>query len=453
MRGTILIIEDEEPVRWALRDMLVRRGYSVRTAESGEEGIRLAQQEIMDLVLLDVRLPGMGGLEVLERLRQEDPDLPVIMITAYEDVEPVIRAMKLGACDYFIKTVDRDVLLHAIERALETNMLKREVARLKAERLTRAETGLLGVSRAIREVRQLIRMVAATPRTSVLIQGESGTGKELVADAIHAMSSRADKPLVKINCAAIPENLLESELFGYERGAFTDAKKSKKGLFEIADGGSLFLDEVSSMKLSLQPKLLRVLETNVFRRVGGVTDVRVDVRVIAATNRNLWECVREGSFREDLYYRLKVMEINIPPLRERKEDILPLAKFFLESLNREFGKNIEGISKQAEELLLSYSWPGNVRELRNVMERAAILCTSSMIEPKHLPLELRQRESRVAVPADLGDNPNDDSLEAAEKRHILKVLEKTGGNKSKAARLLNISRSTLREKLRQYGIP
>ncbi len=450
MKATILIIEDEEVVRWALRDMLKRRGYSVRTAETGEEGLRLARQEVMDLVLLDVRLPGMSGLDVLQKLKEEDPDLPVIMVTAHEDVEPVIRAMKLGAYDYFIKTVDREVLLHSIEKALETNALKREVARLKAEQQTRAEIGLLGVSKAIREIRELIRMVAATPRTSVLIQGESGTGKELVADAIHAMSSRADKPMVKINCAAIPENLLESELFGYERGAFTDAKKAKKGLFELADGGTLFLDEISTMKPALQPKLLRVLETNVFRRVGGVSDVQVDVRVIAATNRNLMECVKEGSFREDLYYRLKVMEIVIPPLRERKEDILPLAKFFLETLNREFGKNIEGISSQAEELLLAYHWPGNVRELRNVMERATILCTGRVIEPKHLPLELQRGELQVVDTA--GTDEGDDSLAAVERRHILRVLEKAGGNKSKAARMLNISRSTLREKLRQYGI-
>ncbi|HFE52268.1 MAG TPA: sigma-54-dependent Fis family transcriptional regulator [Bacteroidetes bacterium] len=451
MKATVLIVEDEEDVRWALKETLSKKGYQVRTAATGEEGLDLARKEVLDLVLLDVRLPGMNGIEVLRHLKEEDPDLPVIMITAHEEAQPAIQAMKMGAFDYFIKTVDLDVLLLAIEKALETNRLKREVARLKAEQQSEAKMELFGVSKAMEEIRELIRIVAATPRTSVLIQGESGTGKELVANAIHAMSLRADRPLVKINCAAIPENLLESELFGYERGAFTDAKKAKKGLFELADGGTLFLDEISSMRLSLQPKLLRVLETGTFRRIGGTADVQVDVRIVAASNTDLGQRVREGEFREDLYYRLKVMEINIPPLRERREDIIPLAKLFLERLNKEFGKNIRGLSERTEKLLLGYHWPGNVRELRNVMERATILCQGALIEPEHLPLELRTSASLdVATSPESGDE--DESLAAMERRHILRVLEKSQGNKSLAARRLNISRSTLREKLRQYGL-
>jgi len=291
----------------------------------------------------------------------------------------------------------------------------------------------------------------------VLIEGESGTGKELVADAIHAASSRADKPMIKINCAAIPENLLESELFGYEKGAFTDAKGTKRGLFELAHGGTVFLDEISSMKMSLQPKLLRVLETSTFRRIGGTSDITVDVRIIAATNQNLEQCVRDGNFREDLLYRLKVMIIQLPPLREHKEDILPMTKLFIEMNNREFNKSIKGIAPEAVEIMERYGWPGNVRELKNVLERAVILCRSEEITPEllHLePIELPVAVAAVAEPVRPQplSNVDSESLQDVERQHILRMLEKYHNNKSKTAKLLNISRSTLREKLKEYGI-
>jgi transcriptional regulator with PAS, ATPase and Fis domain len=289
----------------------------------------------------------------------------------------------------------------------------------------------------------------------VLIQGESGTGKELVANSIHDWSARRDKPLIKINCSAIPENLLESELFGHEKGAFTDAKTMKKGMFELANGGTIFLDEIPSMRPTLQPKILRVLETQTFRRIGGTSDIQIDVRIIAATNRDLQAMVQEGTFREDLYYRLKVMVISLSPLRERQEDILPLALMFIEKNNREFNKSIRGISEEAKSLLINYEWPGNIRELKNVIERAVILCSESEIHAEYLPLELRSgAEAGPGENAGTGNHftPNGDSLEAMEKIHIQHVLIKNNNNKSKAARALNISRSTLREKMKAYGI-
>ncbi len=306
-------------------------------------------------------------------------------------------------------------------------------------------------------MRNLVKIIAETPRTSVLIEGESGTGKELVANAIHAASARADKPIIKINCAAIPENLLESELFGHEKGAFTDAKGTKRGLFELAHGGTVFLDEISSMKMSLQPKLLRVLETSTFRRIGGTTDITVDVRIIAATNQNLETCVREGIFREDLLYRLKVMVIQLPPLREHPEDILPMAKLFVEQNNREFNRSIKSISPEAAEMMQRYNWPGNVRELKNVLERAVILCKRDEVtsELLHLdPIETPINTSLVAASVRSAGSPAGDAetLQEIERQHVLRTLEKYHNNKSRTAKVLNISRSTLREKLKEYGL-
>ncbi len=311
---------------------------------------------------------------------------------------------------------------------------------------------LFGESAQIQEVRRLINIVSATPKTSILIQGESGTGKELVADAIHQNSARSDKPLVKINCSAIPENLLESELFGHEKGAFTDAKSMKKGFFELAHNGSIFLDEISSMSAALQPKLLRVLETSSFHRVGGTTDIKVDVRIIAATNRDLAQCVQDGTFREDLFYRLKVMVIDIPPLREHPEDILPLAKLFLEANNKEFNKNIQTINEKAESLLREYPWPGNVRELKNVIERAVILCTENTLTPDLLYITPQQGAAPTKTETQTAQTTIIEALDEVEKQHILTTLDKYNGNKSQTARVLNISRSTLREKLKAYGI-
>jgi two-component system response regulator AtoC len=454
MKERILIVDDEEDLTLGYSKCLLKVGYEVTTASSGEEAIDILKKEIFDLALLDIRLPQMDGMEVLSEALEIDPDLVVIMITAHGSVQSAVDAMRLGAHDYLMKGFDNDELRVVVKKALDVHRLKREVAQLKTSENKRyPDIAIFGNSPKIRSVKELIRVVARTPKTSVLIQGESGTGKELVSKAIHKLSARADKPLIAINCSAIPENLMESELFGYEKGAFTDAKNMKKGVFELAHGGTLFLDEISSMKLSLQPKLLRVLETQSFRRIGGTSDIKIDVRIIAATNQDLKECVDNGSFREDLYYRLKVMVINLPPLHERQEDIIPMAKMFIEQNNTEFAKHIVGFTEEAERLLVNYNWPGNVRELKNIMERATILCQNDIIEVEHLPIELRtvpSKEQKVITQPPSSDAAL--SLQDIERRHIIETLQKFDGNKSKAARVLNISRSTLREKLKQYGI-
>lgn len=454
MNERILIVDDEEDLTLGYSKYLSKLGYQVKTASSGEEAIEILKKEIFDLMLLDIRLPAMDGMQVLAKAHEIDPDLLVIIITAYGSVPSAVDAMKGGAYDYITKGFDHDQLGIVVKKALDVHRLKREVSQLKLnEQRQYPDIAIFGNSPKIRSVKELIKVVAKTPKTSVLIQGESGTGKELVSKAIHKLSSRADKPLIAINCSAIPENLMESELFGYEKGAFTDAKAMKKGVFELAHGGTLFLDEISSMKLSLQPKLLRVLETQSFRRIGGTSDIKIDVRIIAATNQDLKECVRNGTFREDLYYRLKVMVINLPPLRERVEDIIPMAKLFIEQNNNEFSKNIMGLTEEAEQLLLNYDWPGNVRELKNVIERAAILCQKNFIDVEHLPIELRTAPQKEPKAAPLPSVPDGAvSLQDMERKHIIETLQRFDGNKSKAARVLNISRSTLREKLKQYGI-
>ncbi len=454
-RASVLVVEDNEDLCQTLADVMRKEGHRVRTAFSGGQALSILRKDLIDLVLLDIKLPEIDGLRVLEEIKEIDPDLLVIMITAITDAQPAVDAMKKGAYDYLMKPFELDELKIVVNKALETHRLKREVSRLRQQQQKQfPDDELFGNSPAMLEVKRLIKVVAATPRTSVLIEGESGTGKELVANAVHKWSSRADKPLIKLNCAAIPENLLESELFGHEKGAFTDAKSLKKGIFELANGGSIFLDEVVSMKLSLQPKLLRVLETQSFRRIGGTSDINIDVRIIAATNRNLEEAVREGAFREDLYYRLKVMVITLPPLRERVEEILPLATLFIGANNEEFGKDVRYISDEAKLLLLRYRWPGNVRELKNVIERAVILCTGNTLLPEHLPMELRRGDDNLSLTGSEFETANGDglSLQEMERRHIIRVLRQNQGNKSKTARILRISRSTLREKMKVYGI-
>lgn len=450
----ILIVDDEEVLTLGYSKCLTKVGYEVKTAGSGEEAIKFLKDEMFDLVLLDIRLPHMSGMEVLSKALEIDPALIVIMITAHGSVQSAVDAMRMGAFDYLLKGFDHEELRTVVKKALDMYRLKREVSQLQEnERKNYPDIAIFGTSPKIKYIKDLIKIVARTPKTSVLIEGESGTGKELVAKAVHNLSSRSDKPLIAINCSAIPENLMESELFGYEKGAFTDAKSLKKGVFELAHCGTLFLDEISSMKLSLQPKLLRVLETQSFRRIGGTSDIKIDVRIIAATNQNLKECVDNGSFREDLYYRLKVMVINLPPLRERVEDIVPMAKMFIEQNNKEFSKNIMGFSKEAEQLMLNFDWPGNVRELKNIMERAVILCQGNVVTEEYLPSELRSAKPKEPKPISY-QSPTGEalSLQDIEQKHILEILEKFNGNKSKAARVLNISRSTLREKLKQYGI-
>jgi two-component system response regulator AtoC len=451
MKPAILVVDDDEVMRQTLSDVLRKRGYAVSTAETGGQTISSIKEQLFDLILLDIRLPDMDGLDVLKRIKEIESDLMVIVMTAYSDVQTAVMAIKSGAYDYIDKPFELEELKILIKKALETQSLKNEIRRLQRQGGERhQDIEIFGNSPLIKNVIELIEMISQTPRTSVLIQGESGTGKELAANAIHYRSKRVNNPLMKINCSAIPENLLETELFGYEKGAFTDAKGMKKGLFELTNGGTVFLDEISEMKSFLQTKLLRVLENQSFMRVGGEREISVDVRIIAATNKNLSALVNAGQFRKDLYYRLKVMVIEMPPLRERREDILLLANMFIEENNKELGKSVMGISGAAREYLINYEWPGNVRELKNIIERAMILSNGNEILPDHLPIELRKSQLD-----DIGDRTSDVAdltLETIEKKHIKDVLMMMDGNKSRAARMLGISRSTLREKLKKYAI-
>lgn len=451
MKPAILVVDDDEVMRQTLSDVLRKRGYAVSTAETGGQTISSIKKQLFDLILLDIRLPDMDGLDVLKRIKEIESDLMVIVMTAYSDVQTAVMAIKSGAYDYIDKPFELEELKILIQKALETQSLKNEIRRLQRQGGERhQDIEIFGNSPLIKNVIELIEMISQTPRTSVLIQGESGTGKELAANAIHFRSKRVNKPLMKINCSAIPENLLETELFGYEKGAFTDAKGMKKGLFELTNGGTVFLDEISEMKSFLQTKLLRVLENQSFMRVGGEREISVDVRIIAATNKNLSALVNAGQFRKDLYYRLKVMVIEMPPLRERSEDILLLANMFIEENNKELGKSVKGISGAAREYLINYGWPGNVRELKNIIERAMILSNGNEILPDHLPIELRK--SQLDNIGDRTSDVSDLTLETVEKKHIKDVLMMMDGNKSRAARMLGISRSTLREKLKKYAI-
>jgi DNA-binding NtrC family response regulator len=409
------------------------------------------------LVLLDLRLPDIEGSEVLKEIKKVDIDLPVIMLTGYGTIDSAVEAMKWGAYDYVEKPPDLTELKLTVARALESRALRQEVERLRSQR-AQEFSWIVGQSSQMRRVAELVEKVAPS-RATIIIQGESGTGKEVIAQAIHRQSDRALKPFMAINCAAIPEALLESELFGHEAGAFTDAKGRKKGLFEVADGGTLFLDEISGMRLEMQAKLLRVLETNVLRRVGGTQDIKVDLRIISATNRDLKGMIREGGFREDLFYRLSVVVIDVPPLRERAKDIDLFVVAFLAEFSEAMGKKVRGVSEEALRYLRAYPWPGNVRELRNVMERAVILCDGEEIEPAHLPAEIVEsgraaRPVMASLEVPLGEEGIDlkGTMEAFERRMIEEALRRSGGNQSQAARLLGISRDMLRYSLQKYGL-
>ncbi len=393
----ILVVDDERLVRWSLRQKCEEWGYHVIEAEAGEPALKLAQQESPELVLLDVRLPDMSGLDILSRLRRNGDARAVIMITADPQLDDVKNALKLGAYDFVGKPIDFEELNVAIKNALETTRLRSEVQSLRGEVRRRAGYNeIVSTSAKMTELMAFVRKVASSEATTILIQGESGTGKDLIAKAIHYESSRQEKAFVAINCSAIPETLMEAELFGHEKGAFTDAKQMKKGLFETADGGTLFLDEIGELSPLLQAKLLRVLEDQMIRRVGGVRDMQVDVRVIAASNRDLEKAVREGQFRQDLYYRLAIIAIFIPSLRERKEDILPLVEFFIERYNRTFKKSIRGITADTKRLLMTHNWPGNVRELKNSIERAMILEDEPLIHSVFLPFSVAESSGMTA---------------------------------------------------------
>jgi len=454
MSQKILVIDDEKLIRWTLEQHLAKEGFEVLTADSAEKGIEIISEEAPDLILLDNRLPEMTGLELLEKLNVPERSLMVIMITAYGLVETAVRAMKLGAYDYISKPFNLEEITFVIRKALEAGSLRSQVKQLRDTVNT-----IIGDSYQMMQVKDLILKIAKSDATTALIQGESGTGKELVAKAIHYSSARADKPFMAINCAALPVTLLETELMGHEKGAFTDAKTAKKGLFELADGGTLFLDEIGDMDLSMQAKLLRVLEEKNFRRVGGVKDIKVDVRVISATNQDLLSARSDNRFRTDLYYRLQVVPIILPPLRERAQDVLLLARHFTEYFSRECHKNVKGISKDVEQVLLSYSWPGNVRELKNVIERAMIFDVDHEIRPEHIPQEIMESghvpvmHPASAISLDCIDIPETGiSIEDVEHALVKKALQMAGDNQTRAAQLLKMPRDAFRRRMKRFGL-
>jgi DNA-binding NtrC family response regulator len=445
---SVLIIDDERNVRALLAKILGQDQIEVHTAGTGAEGLQMADDVNPDVVLLDIRLPDANGIDLLKTLKTRHPETAVIMITAFGQIASAVEAMKHGATDYLEKPFEPlDKLRLAIGRVLDEVKARREIHRL--HQLQAQQYGadrIVGDSEATRNLRQMIRQLAQSEAQTILILGESGTGKELVAKALHYEGPRRDFPFMEVNCAAITETLFESELFGHEKGSFTDAKATKKGLMELADKGTLFLDEVSEMAAGSQAKLLRSLQERVLRRVGGTRDIKVDVRIIAATNRPLENLVKEGKFREDLFYRLNVIPINIPPLRTRREDIVPLARHFLVELNATFHRAIKGFAPETERLFVGHQWPGNVRELKNMIERLVILTTSEHIEPAHLP-------PPFGLPADGPAAPQSalavggGTLADVERAYILQAVQKAKGNKSLAAKMLGISRQTLRKKL------
>jgi len=452
MKLGVLIVDDEPSIREALAEVMAQEDYQVMTASCGEEAVEVARQNPVDLVLLDMKLPGaMSGLDTLSILREMNHETQVVMMTAYASVGSAVEAMRMGAYDYVNKPFKIDEIRLTVRRALDTLHLRRQVAAL---RLREREAVNFDVLRSpdpvMREACELARRVAKSPGKTILLQGESGTGKELLARAIHNESDRADGPFMALNCTALPETLFESELFGHEKGAFTDARTKRIGLAELADGGTLFMDEIGDMALPLQAKFLRFLQERTFRRVGGGADIQVDVRVVAATNRDLETEVQTGRFRDDLFYRINVVPIYVPPLRERKADIPFLAKRFVEDFNRDFSKEVREVSPEAMERLLSYNWPGNVRELKNLIERVMILESEPIIRPDHIPIpaerSARDGEARVALPlVSL-------RLREVERQVILHVLDCTDGNRSAASRILGVNRTTLYSKMRKLGI-
>jgi DNA-binding NtrC family response regulator len=454
MTGRILIIEDDETLRVTLQNFLVRQGYQVNAAETGATGLALAEQQPYDLVLVDLRLPDISGLDVISRMTSGSEDTVKVMMTAYPEVRTAVAALKAGAYDYINKPFDLEDLRSLVERALEVRQLRREVAWRRVQSGDAAALETVGTSPAFQELMATTGRIAAAARVPVLILGESGTGKEHIAQAIHRLSSRAAGPWVTVNCSALPEGLLEAEMFGHEKGAFTDARQARKGLLELADGGTLFLDEIGDLSLALQPKLLRAIETQTFRRIGSQKETQVDVRFVAATHRDLSAMVTQGSFRQDLYYRLNVGTIEVPPLRERAADIVALADFFLARFAPTVGCCAVRLSEVVQQALAAYRWPGNVRELRNVIERALILCNGESVQLSQLPREISAGVEAVLSPADQALASDEDLLlSTVEQRHIQRVLQLCRGNKTRAADLLGISRLTLRNRLGAIELP
>jgi len=448
MEGSILVVDDEFSVRDSLYNWFRKDGYKVSTAENASEALKRIEESKPDVILLDIKMPGMDGVELQDRIHKIDAEIAVIMITAFASVETAVKALKQGAFDYVTKPIDPDELSHLVRRAFEHKKLKGENEQLKEtlSEMTAVET-IVGDSPQMQKVLELVRNVAQTDAT-VMVRGESGTGKELIARAIHANSRRRYFPIVPVNCGALPENLLESELFGHEKGAFTGAQYQRKGKLEMANGGTLFLDEIGTISPEMQVDLLRVLETKEFMRVGGQRPVRVDFRVVCATNEDLEAAVKAGKFREDLYYRINVFVIEIPPLRERRGDIIQLAQHFMRRFAMQMDKRITEIDADALDELTRYEWPGNVRELANAIERAMVVGKPPAIRPEDLPV-LARRSLGVNGGGDAGAG---DSLADMEKRHIAQVLERNNWNITHAAELLDIDRATLYNKIKKYGL-
>ena len=449
----ILVVDDEPEMGWLFSKILGEEGYKVLTACTGQEGITKVKEEMPDLVFLDIRFPGMDGIEVLKEIRRFDKDLLVIMLTGYESVKTAVSAMKLGAYDYLSKPIDNEKIKIVIENALKTRRLTREVGDLQKEIRKRfAFERIIGNSLQMEKVFDLIKRVA-TYDVTVLLRGASGTGKELIAQAIHYASSRSRGPFVAIDCATLPETLVESEIFGYERGAFTGAEARKLGKFELAQGGTLFLDEIGNLSPNTQVKLLRALQEKKIERLGGKRPIGVDVRVIAATSVNLEEAMEKGLFREDLYHRLNVFPIRLPLLREREGDVPLLAEYFLAEFNKELKKEVKKISEEARELLVKYSWPGNVRELENTIKSAVLLAEDTIL-PQHLPQKIQAVRDEVRLSELKGPlkEVSKRATQKIEKELITKVLREVHWNKSKAAKLLNVDYKTLYNKIKEYGI-
>ncbi len=460
MAYSILVVDDEALTLRTISRALREEGFDVFVAMSGEEALQVFSTERPDLMLLDVVLPGVDGIEVLRQIKRENPAAIVVMMSAYHMVERAVEAMKLGAYDYLVKPFHLADMVNTIRRATEMLTLRVRVRDTVESAKGRYDVGtVVTKSPAMQEIIDLVRKAADSDRTTILIQGESGTGKSVTAKAIHYNSPRAQGPLLELNCAALPDTLLESELFGFEPGAFTDARRRKEGLLERATGGTLFLDEIANMSASVQAKLLKVLEDGTFNRLGGTREIKVDVRIIAATNANLREMVSQGRFREDLYYRLNVVPIFIPPLRERREDILPMALDMVRRFNRELKKNFTGFTPAAADLLTHYNWPGNIRELKNVVERTMILAPEGDIAAEYLPEEIRDYAAELAsaaaaaddatIPAVASNGSRYVSLRELEERYIHEVLTATGNNKAQAARILGIHPTSILRRLKK----
>jgi DNA-binding NtrC family response regulator len=459
MKAKILVVDDEESFRFTMVEALKKEGYEVTTASNGKEALDLLKEEFYEVVTMDIRMPGMDGIETLTEMKKINPNVVVVMVTAHGGEEKIgVQAIQKGAYDYFTKPFDLEEFRLVIRRAIEKQHLDYENETLRQELIKRYRfENIIGNSGKMVEVFELISKVV-NANVTVLVQGESGTGKELTAKAIHYNSPRKDKPFIKMNCVAIPDTLLESELFGYEKGAFTGAMNRKLGRFELANDGTLFLDEVGDMNLLTQAKLLRVLQEKEFERVGGTEPIKVDVRIIAATNKDLAKMVKEGNFREDLYYRLNVVLINLPPLRERREDLPVLVEHFINRFNKELKREIKHISVDAMELLMKYEWPGNIRELENIVQRAIVLEKGDTLTREHLPMAIRAVEPEVRVDLErLATNRSffeavREIVEDVEKQLILKALNKTGGNRTKAAADLMLDRKSLFNKMKKYGL-